>query len=175
MRTLLIALLALTALPLAAAQDPDQPTSDDDAQDAWVKDCPPDMMCAYGSGGDENATYKGDCGADACAYDGTVERPNPYGPEGCVECTGGPVDDGSPCMDGQQEGESCRDDVQYLDGRGPPTCENCRGEDAEPISAPADGGVTSVEASEAKNEVPLPAVLVALAALAAAVLIVRRA
>lgn len=183
MRTLLIALLALAALPLAAAQDaPDQPTSNDESQDAWVKDCPPDMMCAYGTGdgADENATYKGDCGAEVCAYDDAGERPNPYGPDGCIECSGPAPDQGSTCMDGQQDGEACRDDVQYLDGRGPPGCENCRGEEAEPISAPADGaagdgGVTSVDDAEAKNEVPLPAVLVAIAALAAAVLIVRRA
>jgi hypothetical protein len=180
MRTLLIALLALAALPLAAAQDaPDQPTSNDGSQDAWVKDCPPEMMCAYGTGdgADENATYKGDCGAEVCAYDDAGERPNQYGPDGCIECSGPAPDQGSTCMDGQQEGEACPDDVQYLDGRGPPECENCRGEQATPISAPAggEGGVTSVDDAEAKNEVPLPAVLVALAALAAAVLIVRRA
>lgn len=158
MRTLLIALLALTALPLAAAQDaPDQPTSDDGSQDAWVKDCPPDMMCAYGSEeGNETPAGTGD------------REPIPYGPEGCIECSGPAPDQGSTCMDGQQEGETCRDDVQYLDGRGPPLCENCRGEEAEPISA-------EDSASEAKNEVPLPAVLVAIAALAAAVLVVRRA
>lgn len=173
MRTLLIALLALAALPLAAAQDaPDRPTnSDDGSQDAWVKDCPPDMMCAYGAGGDENATYKGDCGAEACATDapdGAGDRPVSYGPDGCIECSGPAPDQGS-CMDGAQAGEDCRDDVQYLDGRGPAGCENCRGEDAEPISAPAE------VASESKNDVPLPAVLVVLAALAAAVLVVRRA
>lgn len=185
MRTLLIALLALAALPLAAAQDaPDRPTnSDEGSQDAWVKDCPPDMMCAYGGGGDENATYKGDCGAEVCATDapdGSGDRPVSYGPDGCIECSGPAPDQGSTCMDGAQEGEDCRDDVQYLDGRGPPLCENCRGEEAEPISAPADGaagdgGVTSVDEGVAKNDVPLPAVLVVLAALAAAVLVVRRA
>ncbi|HWH08893.1 MAG TPA: hypothetical protein VNX21_06815, partial [Candidatus Thermoplasmatota archaeon] len=180
MRTLLIALLALAALPVAAAQEPDRPTNDDASQDAWVKDCPPDMMCAYGTGdgAEENATYKGDCGGEVCA---TQERPNPYGPEGCVECSGPAPDQGSTCMDGAEAGEGCRDDVQYLDGgRGPPLCENCRGEEADPISAPADGapgdgGVTSVDESAATNDVPLPALLVVFAALAAAVLVVRRA
>lgn len=173
MRTLLIALLALAALPVAAAQDaPDRPTNSDGSQDAWVKDCPPDMMCAYGEGGDENATYKGDCGAEVCATDapdGSGDRPVSYGPDGCIECSGPAPDQGSTCMDGAEAGEDCRDDVQYLDGRGPADCENCRGEEAEPISAPAE------VASGSANDVPLPAVLVVLAALAAAVLVVRRA
>ena len=152
----------MAALPLAAAQDPDAPTNSDGSQDAWVKDCPPDMMCAYGEGGDENATYKGDCGAEVCA---TQERPNPYGPEGCIECSGPAPDQGASCMDGAEAEVNCRDDVQYLDGRGPADCENCRGGEAAPAEV----------ASGSRSDVPLPAVLVVLAALAAAVLVVRRA
>jgi hypothetical protein len=103
-----IGLLALlVAAPAALAQDanetdekphvdcpPGETCSDkaaggarpDDA--AWVEDCPPDMMCAAGA--------------------------EEYGSDGCIECTGGPV--GETCMDGQQAGETCDPDVQYLGG-----------------------------------------------------------
>ena len=167
MRTML-ALMALLALasPLAVAQDANDTKTDEDPQRppdgsadpsspsqaagddaAWVDDCPPDMMCAY----------QGE------------ERPQQFGPEGCIECSGLPPEDqGSTCMDGEQENETCRDDVQYLDGGGEPTrgpvdgsCENCRGEDL---------GAESAET----NKVPFPQLLVVVAALAGAVLLVRR-
>lgn len=167
MRTLLIAVLALTALPLAAAQE-EKPDANE-SQDAWVKDCPPDAMCAYG---DETPAGTGD------------REPIPYGDAGCIECTGGPVDDGANCMDGQQANETCRgdascaassssaeacgDDVYYFGGaRGPEGCENCRGQEVE-----VDPATTQ---SEAANKVPLPQVALVVAGLAAAVLIVRRA
>lgn len=173
MRTML-ALLALLALasPLAAAQDAtdekkeDGPARPEDA--AWVEDCPPDMMCAYAgeSAEGENATY-GDCGGEVCASD--AGEPVPHGPEDCIECSAPPRDDGVTCMDGAQEGEACLDDVQYLDGgaepaRGPAdgSCESCRGEDLAAESAET-------------NAVPLPQLFVVLAALAGAVLVVRRA
>lgn len=195
MRTLLIALtLALLATPLALAQEnaeknetPDRP---DDA--AWVEDCPPDMMCAagsedpqpYGDEGciecsgpvdgpsDENATYDGNCGGEVCAYDGE-ERPQQLGPDGCIDCMG-PVDNGSNCMDGAQENETCRDDVYYMDGptRGPEdgSCENCRGDDVTPPDAESHTPPLDT-ATEEKSNVPAPAVALAILALAGVALL----
>ncbi|HEV8361810.1 MAG TPA: hypothetical protein VGR28_15275 [Candidatus Thermoplasmatota archaeon] len=58
-------------------------------QEDCVDWCPRDA-------GDGDATY-GDCGGEVCAYDELA-------------------DPGATCMDGEQEGEVCRDDVQYLGG-----------------------------------------------------------
>lgn len=191
MERILPALLALAALlaPLAAAQEeqppkeePSDPTTTDPA---WTEDCPPDMMCAYGGGegsrDDGNATY-GDCGAEVCAYDGG--DPQPYGPDGCIECSTPPKDDGATCMDGAGEGETCDDDVQYLDGRGPADCENCRGDDAglpenDVVSAPADDSNALAQgdgAAPTANKVPAPALAAAIVALgvAAALLVARK-
>lgn len=160
----ILALLGLFVLasPLAAAQDAEEkPQSGPERPgDAAWSDCPPDMMCAYGGEGaadGDNATY-GDCGAEVCAYDGG--EPQPYGNESCIECSTPPP---STCMDSQQEGDVCGD-VQYLDGRGPADCENCRG----------DAGAVSAE-SAGKNAVPFAQFALVVAALAGAVLLVRRA
>jgi hypothetical protein len=146
-KTLPWALLGLlTLVPAAMAEDakptcPDgsEPGPDGCAQNAWVEDCPPDMMCAYGDGADGNAadgnatdgpTY-GDCGGEVCAYDDPA-RPISYGPDDCIDCSG-PVDGGT-CMDGSAT--DC-DDVQYLDGREPArgpsdgSCPHCRGEESD--------------------------------------------
>lgn len=172
-----LTLLPLTFLALlmmgahaALAQSNETPQ---DGGDAWTKDCPPDQYCTYGAGSscdaangtDECPTYKGDCGAEVCAYGG----------EGCAECSG-PVDGGSNCMDGQQEGETCRDDVYYMappgdePTRGPAdgSCENCRGEEADPVSAPAS------DDAQAKNAVPGAALVGTLAAVGLAGLALRR-
>ena len=180
--------MLMTAAPIAAAQEGNETPSD--GGDAWVKECPPDMMCAYGGGSapacdagnetcddgrvhkDERPTYSGDCGGEVCAYGG----------EDCIECSG-PADGGSSCMDGAQENETCRDDVQYLDGgpsRGPAdgTCENCRGGtdgaplEADPISAPANGEAET--SGESRNTVPGAALVGTLAALGIAGLALRR-
>lgn len=195
MRTLPLALLAamLAAAPLALAQESNETKPDEqppaDGGNAWAEDCPPDMMCAFGGGSanetekagepsddgrvykdGDKPTYDGDCGAEVCAY----------GDEDCIECSG-PVDSGSSCMDGAQENETCRDDVQYVGGpgRGPAdgSCENCRGGadtpvDAVPISAPA-GGAEAAGAS-AKNPVPGVAVVGTLGALALVGFALRR-
>ncbi|HUR68826.1 MAG TPA: hypothetical protein VM370_06225 [Candidatus Thermoplasmatota archaeon] len=187
MRTLLALLtLSLLTLPLAFAQednstrppdgsaDPSSPSqaAGDDA--AWVDDCPPDMMCAAGANDtDEHPDGRPDvCDADVDCAGGT----NPYGSPDCIECTGGPVDAGSDCMDGADDNETCRDDVYYLGGepepaRGPAdgSCENCRGDVVEPETA----GAASDAAAE--KSVPAPAVaLVILAGAAALVLSARR-
>jgi hypothetical protein len=98
-----VALLGLTlaSLPLALAQEGNA-TRPDDA--AWVDDCPPDMMCA-------------------------AADPQPYGADGCIECTGGPVD--------------------------------------QPPGAEAQAG-----AADAKNEVPVPSLVAALAIVGVAALAV---
>lgn len=151
----ILALLSLFVLasPLAVAQDAEEkPQSDPERPDdaAW-SDCPPDMMCAY-----------------------DADEPRPYGNESCIECSSPPP---SNCMDGAQEGEVCDGDVTYLDGRGPTDCENCRGDAGEqdPITshAPADGDVTAESAD--KNAVPFAQLALVIAALAGAVLLVRRA
>lgn len=164
----------MMAAPAAVAQGDEKPAEPQDGGNAWSEDCPPDAYCMYGSGGGRPApcddadnattedcpTYSGDCGGEVCAYGG----------EDCIECSG-PVDGGSTCMDGQQEGETCRDDVQYLGGgRGPADCENCRGDavDADTISAPADAE------GAAKNTVPGAALVGTLAALGLAGLALRR-
>lgn len=125
--TLALALLGLLTLAPAALADgtEEKPACPEGyvespegcSRQAWVDDCPPDMMCAMGNG---------TAGPD---------EPVQYGPDGCIDCSG-PIHSHT-CMDGAQEGEACRDDVQYLDGgaepvRGPMdgSCENCRGEQA---------------------------------------------
>lgn len=190
MRTLLpLALLAamLAAAPPALAQESNETKNDEqqeqpaDGGNAWVEDCPPDRMCAFGGGAEEpdpageRPTYDGNCGAEVCAY----------GNESCIECSG-PRDGGSTCMDGAQENETCRDDVQYLGGepnRGPAdgSCESCRGgsageaapAEAEPIRAPADADAEASSAG-ADNEVPGLALAGTLGALAVVGLALRR-
>lgn len=141
--------IALLAAPFVAAQEeekPEDPSRPDDA--AWVDDCPPDMMCAAGSPDEPTASG---CEADACSH--------AMGPDGCIECSG-PVDDsGSSCMDGANETEICDREVQYLDGRGPADCENCRGDEgpseADPIFAPDEGPDGEVGiAADGENAVP---------------------
>lgn len=103
MRALLATLLALLAFaPLAMAVDNDTTDASDRPDDAaWVEDCPPDMMCAYGSE---------DC----------IECTRGPADGSCENCRGDNVTDGT-CMDGADAGEACDPDVQYLDGRaGPP-------------------------------------------------------
>jgi hypothetical protein len=174
-----LALVAmLTFAPAASAQDekPDQPTcadgqtpeSDGCSQQAWVDDCPPDMMCAAGGAdnGTEEPTY-GDCGGEVCAYgNGTGNHTGALGPDDCIDCMTPPRDGSGTCMDGAEAGEACRDDVQYLDGpsRGPGdgSCEHCRGEDVEETADP-DGRDTPTVG---------PALLVA--GLAALVALARR-
>lgn len=114
--SLLVLGLLLALAPSALAQEADQkPERPDDA--AWVDGCPPDMMCAAGgadaneSGKGDDPTYGADCGAEICAYQG---GPGTLGPDGCVDCMQPPRDQGSECMDGEQAGESCQDDVQYM-------------------------------------------------------------
>src|SRR5688572_20984435 len=92
--------LVLSLAPAALAGDesacPDgtTPTPEGCSQQAWVEDCPPDMLCAAGGPDADpangnvtegNATDEptfGDCGAEVCAY----------GNETCIECNG-PVPD----------------------------------------------------------------------------------
>lgn len=173
-----IALLTLLA-PLAAAQEETKPEEKPaEGEQAWVDDCPPDRMCAYAGGEGEpkdEPTYSGDCGGEVCASD----SPEALGPEDCIECSGPRDDTGSTCMDGQQENETCRDDVYYLDGptRGPAdgSCENCRGEEQEPINshAPAEGEVAvQDETATQTNSVPAPAIALGLLAAAAVAILV---
>lgn len=141
MRLALVAMVLMIA-PAALAEDAPDATCPEGyvespegcSQQAWVDDCPPDMMCAMADpedtqGGDglpadrEEPTF-GDCGGEVCAYD---QSHNPaYGPEDCIHCTPGPT-----CMDGTAT--DCDDDVQYIGGpsRGPTdgSCDNCRGEE----------------------------------------------
>lgn len=175
-----LALLGLLLVaPPALAQDEKPPTNE--SQDAWVKDCPPDMMCAYGGGAEEvdcstaengtreecqsscddcrvisapadSPTYNGSCDGEVCAY----------GNESCIECSGPVSDEGSDnCMDGQQEGEVCRG----------ADCENCRTLDGGVEGAPASGDVQSEGATK---QVPGFALGVVFAAMAVAVLVVAR-
>lgn len=173
----LILMLALLAAPVALAQETNETASSVATEDksrrnttaaedparpndaAWVDDCPPDMMCAADAGGEE--------------------RPNQYGNDGCIDCSG-PVDNGETCMDGAQQNETCSDDVQYLGGepsRGPAdgSCEYCRGDnvDAEPISAPAP--TEQETASSATNAVPGAGLGLVVAAIGiGAVLVIRK-
>lgn len=188
MRTLLIALtLALLATPLALAQENTEKneteTSDRPDDAAWVEDCPPDMMCAAGA--DDPQAY-GDEGCIECsgpvdgpsdenATDDGEERPQQLGPDGCIDCMG-PVDNGSTCMDGEQENETCRDDVYYMDGpsRGPEdgSCENCRGDEATPPDAESHTPPLDTASDEQKAaNVPAPAVALAILALAGVALL----
>lgn len=108
---LMIAML-LFAAPMALAQeDPNTPTNDSDPEDkAWVDDCPPDHMCAFDAGEEpatesDEPTYDGNCGgaeptgeartnesssSEVCGYD----ESHSLGPEGCIECSLPPTQDG---------------------------------------------------------------------------------
>lgn len=186
----ILALAIMVALPMAAAEE----NPEDPEDKAWVDDCPPDQMCAFGGaeeepqsygdegciecsgpvdeGGDE-PTYSGDCGGEVCAYDEPVEdSPETRGPEDCEYCRGGNDTaepgsiDGSNCMDGQQEGEDCRDDVLYMT---PP-----KTGDGIPEGAVAKGDETDAQADE-KRDVPGPGlVLAALGMLAAGLIVMAR-
>lgn len=142
---LMLTLATLTLAPLALAQETNG-TRPDDA--AWVDDCPPDMMCAAGA-----------------------DEPHAYGPEGCIECSG-PAPAGETCMDGAQGNETCDPDVYYLGGptRGPEdgSCENCRGDAAEPVTTSAGS-----EAEPAKS-VPAAGALLAGVAIACAVFLAAK-
>lgn len=104
MRTLLtlIATLALLLAPSALAQENESADGVEEGEQAWVDDCPPDMMCAMEQPAEEEPakeelgnetydepTYSGDCGGEVCAYEGA---PGSMGPEDCIECTQAPVD-----------------------------------------------------------------------------------
>lgn len=140
MRTLLpLAFLAMlfAAAPPAAAQDANESEKTNetprDGGNAWVEDCPPDRMCAFGGGAaDSRGGY--DCS--------TPEN------ETREECY---VDPGAPqgeCMDGSRCDMSDCPDCRTLTG------DDTAGE-ADPIRAPVEGaegeaGVTSAD----DNEVP---------------------
>lgn len=185
-RTLIAAMLAMMTLltPLALAQGETNETRDapaDEGEQAWVDDCPPDMMCAYDTPqeyGDE------DCIECSGPVDDGAEPGQSLGPEDCIDCMQAPRDDAGTCMDGQDANETCDDDVQYLDGgeptRGPTdgSCEYCRGgenDDENVVQPPegAEGGITSVqdESAEQKSPVPAPAVALGILAVAGAALI----
>lgn len=152
----MLAALAMTA-PLAAAQDDvktnESDTRPDDA--AWTEDCPPDMMCAFG-GTEDNPCIECsgpvDDGASEPKDDEYVRDPS------CEYCRGAEANDtASNCMDGEQEGETCRDDVYYFGGGPADSGAVDDGEDAEPVSAPegSEGGITSVpESSDEPKAVP---------------------
>ena len=142
-------LALLVAAPAALAQEKNDTTRPDDA--AWVEDCPPDMMCAADAEEPSRGPADGSC--ENCRGD---EEPIPFGPEGCIECTGGPVDEGETCMDGQQGDETCRDDVQYFGD--------------EPYST----GPQAESASTDAKTVPALGALGLLAAFVAAVALVAR-
>jgi hypothetical protein len=128
MRTLLATLmLALLAAPIAAAQESNETTTEAprDGGNAWVEDCPPDMMCA-------------------------ANDPQPYGDEDCIHCSGpvrGPADGScencrgdsgdATCMDGAQANESCDPNVQYLGGPAPSTDANAQNVDARQVPGAA--------------------------------------
>ena len=154
----LLLLALLTAAPLALAQDePKNETNETRPDDAaWVEDCPPDMMCAYG-GEEEPSRGPEDGSCENCR--GEDQPVLYYGNESCIECSG-PAPSQGTCMDGEDANETCRDDVQYFGGDGAP-------HEAEPISAP-------VEDAPEQNAVPAPAVALAILALAAAIVIVGR-
>jgi len=135
-----LALVALLSLAPVMAQETDAQTACPEGQvetpegcsdQAWVDGCPPEMLCAASA---DNETTPQECDADVCdpvAYgnESCIEcsGPVPFGNESCIDCSGFP----GICMDGADANETCDDDVQYLDGRGPAGCENCRGDDAE--------------------------------------------
>lgn len=165
----------LLAAPHAVAQDAKEENPEDPDNKAWVDDCPPDMMCAMN--GSDEPTHSGDCGGEVCAY----------GDGECIECSKGleePVsDDGSTCMDGEQEGESCRDDVQYMapPSRGPAdgSCENCRGDAGAPEPDSGESTAAPVKAdaeveSVSQKSVPAVGVGALLAALGVAGVALRR-
>lgn len=174
-KTLGLALVAGLAMmaPLAAAQDDAKnetapPERPDDA--AWTESCPPGMMCAFG-GADGNASEP--------KADEPVRDPD------CENCRGGeaPVEDGATCMDGEQEGETCRDDVHYFGGS--PQDEPAdladdsgpAGGDAEPVSAPADAesGTPSAKGEDASAKaVPAVGIAAFVAAIGAIAVAFRR-
>lgn len=125
----------------------------DEGENAWVEDCPPDMMCAAGSE-DSNATDEGD---KAWVEDCPPDRVCAYNdPNQSVDNSS---DAGSNCMDGEQEGETCDDNRHYMtppdDGREPAPADS--NTEVDPISAPADDEHTTQEAGEGgaqRNNVP---------------------
>lgn len=155
----LLGLLMLVPAAMADETKPDEPAPDeatysDCPPDAEVcaygaEDC---IECSGMSDPPQNGTDEptyGDCGAEMCAYDGGGSdgsagngtdgatygecRPEAtvcaLGPDDCIECMGPIESHQGSCMDGTAT--DCRDDVQYLDGRGPADCENCRGEEVD--------------------------------------------
>lgn len=127
---LLMASLALA--PVAMAQEGNETKSTnetpEDGGQAWTEDCPPDHMCAADEG-PKDPRYVEDC--------------QPEDP--CASYRGGPSepvnDSQSNCMDGEQEGETCRDDVMYFGNSGSPESETGAVDDApsEERSVPAPG------------------------------------
>lgn len=127
MKTLILALVALTALaPLAQAQDSQASTSDEPLQ--------------YGDG--------------SCIECSGPADPVPvhYGEDGCIDCTGAPVDP-STCMDGADEGEACDPDVQYF---GPGPADTGDLDDVPPAGSDADPD-SAADAKDAKDTPALPA------------------
>jgi hypothetical protein len=175
-KMMLLALAAslLTAPAALAQEEPACPegyteTPEGCSQQAWVDDCPPDHMCAASEDPDGSGAEPGQA----------------MGPDDCIECSRPPADgngtDGSgTCMDGAEADEDCRDDVQYIGGpggpdapvsdtddgagRGPPLCENCRGDAADGAEPEA----------AAQRDAPAAGALVGLGLLGAAVLARRR-
>lgn len=117
-----LAFAALLAFAPSAVQadDQSQPACPDGqvetpegcSQQAWVDDCPPDMLCAAGG-----------------------PEPIAYGNDTCIECSGVADPEPQTCMDGAQAGEACDDDVQYF-GPGPADS----GMDGEPAQADTVAG-----------------------------------
>jgi hypothetical protein len=142
--TLYIIMLALLAAPIAAAQDDADDTKDDTPERpdhaAWIEDCPPDMMCAAG----DPQPY-GDEGCIECSGpvdDGGAE-PGRLGPDDCIECMRPPANEGT-CMDGQQENETCRPQRDCVaSGSSADACgddvQYLDGGAPEPTRGPADG------------------------------------
>ena len=151
MKTVIAALLAaafLASAPFAAAEEesekPDE-TEPEDGGNAWVEDCPEDMMCAFG-GGSSGMTVPedegdGTCDADACSHAGAPDEPVSS-------------DDGATCMDGSAT--DCDDGRQYFggdaDGREPGA------PDAESHAGRSDGD----DAAKAVPALGLSALLAAL-------------
>lgn len=151
--TLAVALLGmlLAATPLALAQSETNETTTDEGQQAWVDDCPPDMMCAFGAdeSSDENATAPRDCGGEVCAYDES-EKPAPSG-----ECM-----DGSACR--PEDCEYCR----TLDGTDAPAQD-------ETTQGPVSSHTDTQTQAEGNRSVPGASLVAALGVLGLAALAVN--
>lgn len=174
--TLATLLLLTVATPFAAAQE-DEPPADESHQ-AWVDDCPPDMMCAFGGAEDANETPEsyGDEGCIECsgpveddASNETPEHDGRLGPDDCIDCMTPPAGNGETCMDGADAGEDC-DDVQYMT----PPEDGDDGAETDPISAPADDEPTGVADEEAKAVPAVGAAFMAVALLGVAAFFARR-